>query len=352
MKKIAKLLVRLFFKIVPFGFLVKKYTNIKLSKSIFEDIFEQVYVERFFEKSLLVKNFDECCKKVESSNRYCLIQQGNWEYKVINFCFVKEMLSNIIWCIERGYKPLIDIKSSIGNYKEKSNLWEKMYIQPFGEDLEKIKNNPNVQLIICPLKAHCINPVMRDVRGSTRGSKKIEFWNKMFNKFVVYNDFCQKYVDDEFETLLKDKRCLGCLIRGTDYIKIRPKSHPIQPTLEELIEKAKQTMKEQKLDYIYLATEEKKAADALKNEFGDIIIENKRKYFDEVYEKENISRVSQVNFDREDDDFWKMLEYMSSINLLSKCDSIVAGLCGGSEAAIYFNGNKYRETYLFDKGYY
>ena len=47
-----------------------------------------------------------------------------------------------------------------------------------------------------------------------------------------------------------------------------------------------------------------------------------------------------------------MIEYMSSIDLVSKCDYLVTGLCGGSQMAIYRNGNTYKYSYIFDKGVY
>ena len=43
-------------------------------------------------------------------------------------------------------------------------------------------------------------------------------------------------LNEEFETILKGKKCLVCLARGTDYTKTKPKNHPIQPTTDEIIE--------------------------------------------------------------------------------------------------------------------
>lgn len=330
----------------PYKKMVAIYASKKNKKYKFIDILEEVYVQRFFKESDLIKDYDACIEKVRECSRYCLIQSGNWNYKVINFCFIREMLSNIIWCIENGYKPLIDIMPSGGTYSTHSNLWEKMYVQPFGECLKKVKESGNY--IVCPIKTHCIMPRMVDARDGN----KVEFWNKLFNTFVKYNEACQKYMENEYIGILKYKKCLACLIRGTDYTKLKPAGHPIQPSISELMDKAEQIMKKEGLEYIYLATEEKKYADAFKERFGDIVLENKRNYFDVLYETGSLTMVSQVSFDREDDDFLKILEYMSSINLLAKCNSLVAGLCGGSEAAVYFNGNKYTTTYLFDKGIY
>lgn len=38
------------------------------------------------------------------------------------------------------------------------------------------------------------------------------------------------------------------------------------------------------------------------------------------------------------------------MNILSKCGGLVAGQCGGSFAAFYMNGGKYRYAYFWDIG--
>lgn len=324
--------------------MVKKYAFLKNRGFKFIDIFERVYYKRFFKESNLVNDFEGFIEKSKQYDKLCLIKAGNWEYKVINFCFVREMLANIIWCLENGYKPLIDIYPTNGNYTEHTNLWEKMYKQPFNGIIDSNKDN----YVICPIKVHCIVPKMQDARDY----EKITFWNKMFKEFVIYNDVCQDYIDKEYNEVIGDKNVLACLVRGTDYTKLKPTGHPIQPSVYELIEKIDEVMEQNGTDYIYLATEEKKVADIFRDKYGSVLLENKRKYFDEIYENSSINMVSQVSFNRENDDFIKILEYMSSVNILSKCNCLVAGLCGGSEAAVYFNGNKYSVTYLFDKGVY
>ena len=106
------------------------------------------------------------------------------------------------------------------------------------------------------------------------------------------------------------------------------------------------------VEYIYIATEDKLIADRFHEEFPNKVIENKRHYFNEKFDENNLERLSQVHFNRENDDYLKMLEYMSSINIVSKCDYLVTGLSGGSEMAIYRNGNRYKYSYIFDKGVY
>lgn len=344
-KNLLRRSVKLAVRSLPYSFIVKYYMRIRSTKLV--DIWEEVYLQRFFEESPLAKDLDGFLAKAESFDKYCIIKEAPFDYKLITFNFIREMMSDIIWSLERGYKPVIDILPVAGKYIEQSNLWEKMFKQPLGSSVEEALANPD-KYIICPLKMHHIHSHMQDAYEP----KKVAVWNKLFSRFLVFNDECRQYIEEEYKTVLKGKRCLACLIRGTDYTKTRPSGHPIQPNIEELLDEAEKTMVRENLDYVYLATEEKKYADAFKERFGNRVLENKRNYFDEIFNSQNLSRISRVNFERDDDDFLKSLEYVSSIHLLSKCDSMVAGLCGGSEAAVYMNGNNYNSLFLFDKGLY
>lgn len=46
------------------------------------------------------------------------------------------------------------------------------------------------------------------------------------------------------------------------------------------------------------------------------------------------------------------LEYLSSVILLSACKGLIAGNCGGSDAALYFNDHGYEYYHLYDLGVY
>ena len=101
---------------------------------------------------------------------------------------------------------------------------------------------------------------------------------------------------------------------------------------------------------IYIATEESRFTSQIKKVLGDIVIENKRIY--DVYWSSNSKDYTDIFKIMHIDGFAHSLQYISSLNLVSKCDSLVAGLCGRSELAIFMNGNTYRTCYLFDKGVY
>lgn len=112
-------------------------------------------------------------------------------------------------------------------------------------------------------------------------------------------------------------------------------------------------MKELGYEFIYLATEESYVEEIFKNKFlGKIIVNKRIYYYDDIYNKQELGIFTRAKFDRDDDDYWRGLEYLSSIYLLSKCDALIAGNCGGSLAALFMNNMKYEYWYLFDLGLY
>ena len=125
--------------------------------------------------------------------------------------------------------------------------------------------------------------------------------------------------------------------------------------MSEVLEDVRRIMEKRKYDAIYLATEELAIQEQFKKAFPEKIIINKRKYFDSYYDIKKVNKdalISAVHFERENDNYYKGLEYFSSIVLLSKCTALIAGNCGGSRAALYMNDNAYEYVYLYDKGIY
>ena len=67
------------------------------------------------------------------------------------------------------------------------------------------------------------------------------------------------------------KNVLGILIRGTDFISSKSKSHPIPPKPEIVIRDVKKMDKENKYKYLFIATEDDLIREDFKNEFGNKI---------------------------------------------------------------------------------
>ena len=269
------------------------------------------------------------------------------------FSYVHTTLGNIACAVEKGYIPVVDMKSSPNTYLEpfqvgEKNAWELYFKQPLNYSLEDVYKCGNY--IISPKKAPARYPGSRGALGM-KDKEECDFWSILYKKFIILNENTNKYIDGEYNKLIKSNmRVLGVLCRGTDYTQMKPYGHQIQPQVRDIIKKVREVMKEWQCDYIYLATDEKKTLNIFEENFPDKIITNDRRYYDDFeFDKQLITLIS---FDRENDKYLQGLEYLSSIVILSRCNCLVSGLCGGSYAAIYMNGGKYEHKYLFDLGLY
>ena len=147
-------------------------------------------------------------------------------------------------------------------------------------------------------------------------------------------------------------RALGVICRGTDYVKLKPRGHPVQPSVEQVIERAKVLLKQYRLDKIYLATEELAIYEKFEKVFPGLVIINQRQWYDGIYNAHDMSYIYQVEFNRENVIYLKGLEYLSSLQLLSRCNALLGGNCGGACAALYMNNMKYEYVELFQLGLY
>lgn len=145
--------------------------------------------------------------------------------------------------------------------------------------------------------------------------------------------------------MLGGAKTLGILARGTDYVSSKPKGHPIQPTAEQMIKKAKEIMKEHSCEKIYLATEDADIYDRLKEEFGEALTAPDT----ERYTTKGMQNINDLR--QEKDKYQKGKEYLLSMMLLAGCDCLAAGNVGGTHGALLMSDG-FEYCYIFDLGKY
>ncbi|WP_312194487.1 hypothetical protein [Sphingobacterium multivorum] len=308
-----------------------------------------IIVEKMIQDENIECKIDEINLKFENTDNhtYYIIRRDNPYIGLLTY--VSVFLGHIAYAIEKGYIPVIDMKSFKSIYLDehevgKKNAWEYYFEQPFNIGLEDIKNGDRV--IYSPKYTQPASPFM----NSLFDNKESHFWKVICENYVRLNDKTRSYVLDEYKHLLEGKRLLGLLYRGTDYLSLKPKDHPIQPSIESFIEVIERYTNDcEQFDAFYLATDDQKAFIALNERFPNMIIVNKRTYYDSA---SNARFLAEVSFDRNDDAFLKGLEYLSSIQLLSRCDAIIASPCAGTYAANFFRKREFTFKYFFNLGYY
>ena len=141
---------------------------------------------------------------------------------------------------------------------------------------------------------------------------------------------------------------LGILMRGTDYIAMKPSTHPIPPEPDMVIKDINLLNKNRTYEWYFLATEDNKIREKFENEFGE-----KMKYL--AYDKKldyNFTSKEYLCFNdiiKGNIDYMKL--YMLSIIILSRCLDILCAQTSGSLAAFIIN-NRYRYSKIYFLGYY
>lgn len=266
----------------------------------------------------------------------------------------------------KGASLIVDIRNEFPAYKTKDRTcWDDYYYQPMvtnislvkHEQVQEVNINTRFNLVFYDvffeklaryLPPKIVFPLPRDYKDNPE--LFCEFVDA-YQKYFRFKPNVYKYIVDEYNDIIKDKgKVLGVIVRGTDYSQGRPRNHPIQPSIDEIITKIKELSLTFKWDYIYLATEEKQFEERFITEYPNRILTNKRYYYNDDFTNKLLCEVSS---DRKKDEYLRQLEYISSMYILSKCDMLIGGMCGGSTAAMIMRGHeKYEFLYLFDHGNY
>lgn len=273
------------------------------------------------------------------ATKVCHIRKGLYDYQYFNICFVNNMISLIVEAVAQGMVPRIEIINDKGE-----NIWETFFLQPYHQI-----DTSQMESVEWDLECGKCFPAFDEIYQD----RSIFLWGEMYQQFVCLNEKSKNYVDAEVQKVLgEESNILGILCRGTDYTETKPKGHPVQPEIAEVMDYAEQKMQELGCGAIYLATEDGKIDKAFRERFPGKIRINQRRYYDELFDENGLQLIKDVHFDREDDDYWKGMEYLSSLVILSRCESLIAGNCGGSQMAVFMNGGKYRYCKIYNLGLY
>lgn len=247
---------------------------------------------------------------------------------------LNNIADHVRYAKEKGFIPIVDMMTYHNQYLYdneigQSNAWDKFFFQPSNYNIETVMKSKNIFW----------SAVLRH--------DKIKNQLNMFDWLKIKPELLKSC--KSFEKNINNKKLLGVLFRGTDYANMKPYGHCIQPTLYEMIDIVKKKLIEWgEFDGIYICTEVEEALETFKMEIDYPIYSYPQKRF-----TRNTSQyLATIEFDRENDKYLRGIEYFSALYILSKCNSLIAGRCGGSDFALRFNNNTYENKYLFTLGTY
>lgn len=307
----------------------------RAARNFFWYIFQRSGDEKWYKTHILVNQEEQSQK----GRKYYIIRR---EDKAGIFSYIQTTIGQIIYAKEHNMIPIVDMKNVPNSYLEeneigKYNAWEFYFKQICNADLDEVYRSGNYEIS----KDNNIDLRRTPGMNGLYQKRAYYFFANMYQHYVVFNKETEDYCKRELKEILQGRECatLGVLVRGTDYKYAI--GHEKQPELEEVIQTVKKILdKHLQFQYIYLATDEQRTEDRFRQEFPGIVLVNKRTYFDQFDFSNQL--LADVRVNRSRDKYYRGLEYLSSINILSKCGGLCAGLCGGTYGAYYMNQGKYK----------
>lgn len=269
-------------------------------------------------------------------NKAMLIDKGDWELSFFNADFLNDITSLMLYALARGYVPYIKLKDREPGYIDYDTFFQQPYMAT------------NEAVVVKCNKTFGYYDYGYYVAFN---SKELRRWCFIYDKLVKLNSATQQYIDAEYNSLIHPSfNVLGVVCRGTDFLTDPNPVLPVQPRVEDILEEAVALLRTEKYSHIYLATECESVYKLFQERFPNQLIVNKRTYYDDVMKRHNIGRITNVHFERDNDNYYKSLEYLSSLVILSRCKALIGGCCGATMTALFFNNLSYEYTHIYNLG--
>ena len=261
---------------------------------------------------------------------------------------------------------MLNFPSDLRNSDQKdTNSWDLYFKQPGEVGVQEVYGETNI--VFCDEEKQKIlyigdvddEQVYNDFEIVINEDKAFNAWyqnEELMNRFQVfwkrnirYSDFAGGYIEERYKELFDpEKRFLGLLCRGTDYISLRPKGHYIQPTVEMILDKVSEIMQEYHCDYVFCATEDELIYRELKQNLGEKLIglDVPRVRYRGGYQLSDL-------YHRQKMDIYKrQLDYLTELELLSRCQCLIAGKTTGSRFVPIMKDGRFEYLFYWELGRY
>ena len=317
-----------FYKIITIFFMTILYFfNIFINENIDQNNNYGLTLEQKM-KDYLTKNFS-------IMKRFECVDCGFFSFYIVYLGCINKLLSI-------GKIPIVDLKTYTNAFNKGNtsiyNPWELFFYQPYNYTLEEVKKySRHYEYFQCTQTFSRPNDFKIYYQNYS-----LHYWHDFAKKCMpVKND-----IMNEAKIIMKNffgnsKNILGVMIRGTNYVALRPKGHSIQPTVEQVISDVKIYDKQYKYDFIFFATED----EAIRNKFVPEFDNRLKILFQKDFK--NINKFSE-NVNRK---LNSVKNYVLNIVILSKCLDIITSRTSGS-AGIFILTEGFRHFKVYDLGLY
>ena len=170
-------------------------------------------------------------------------------------------------------------------------------------------------------------------------------------KEMLNSHFLQQ-IEEYRHTVFRNRKMLGVLIRGTDYVNLKLTGIRRQATVDEMIPLIDRWIENDGYEKIFLATEDAEVLDRMREKYGNRLLAIAQERF-RVDDFRQGQYLSDVEKEHNKDDYEASVEdttvnYFYALVLLSYCDSFIAsGQCNGWDVVCSLNGGHFQKKYRF-----
>jgi len=246
------------------------------------------------------------------------------------------VMSRIEYADRMGWIPFVDVDT--GSTVSMFNRYFRVKNNLTREDVFNSKN-----VILSGWNSKEVHPGWADYMSTENNLSKY----KVLSKYIELTDEVKNMFAMEKE-IIAPEECLGLYLRGTDYTRLKPWGHPIQPSVDEIKEKIDEIMQDSGIKRIFLVTEDADIKKQVINEYGDAVCTINEDYCWSEYTGKMIMETIQKYGDVEKNN----ILYLVKILLLSQCKAFVGGITNGSVTALAYNADHYEWKYVYNKGLY
>ncbi len=275
---------------------------------------------------------------------YVIRPRGRTEGLLSTYYYVMDEMS---YAEQNGYIPIVDFDSNLCQYhvgypvEGTHNAWEYFFEQPSLEKIDGIILQGDYKAVILSgWNFKKKNYPLLDV------ALKDEFMHEKCRVQPHILSQAEKLGNEFFG--VDEQKTLGVFIRGTDYVRLQPKGHPIQPTVDQLITKIDLFNSLYNISKVYVVTEDYGIFQKLKARYGSMIFAADDRFVYEYNEKSS----GYVESAFCDDPYERGKSYLIRLLLLLRCKYLIASRATGSDFVLDYKQGDFEAKYIFDLGVY
>lgn len=268
------------------------------------------------------------------------------------FSYFLTALSGMKYAFDRGWVPVIDMQTLPNIYLDPNevgvkNAWEYYFEQPCGLSLKDVENACDV-VITKDFDWPDLPPA--DIDFLKKRDGRLSYWQDIANKYIKIKPHVEKQVNDYVENVFQDStdKILGVFIRGSDYLRLHPLNHTVQPTKERAVSDTIRLIGEYGFSKVFLVTEDKLVQTAFQNHLGEHLVLKEQNLVE--YTGRYIGDC-RPQLERKHERYLSGLDYLVNVLILCRCRFLLASRASGSVGAAILC-NQPQTRWYYDLGVY